>query len=321
MPPTALRLALVFTLLLPHVPGFGQPYPSRPIRLVVGFAAGGATDISARTLAQSLSEVIGQPVVVENRPGAASMLAAELVAKGTADGYALLLANATIAMPSLFAKLPFAVQTDLKPVSLVGYGPLVLTVHPSLPVRSVKELIALAKARPGELNYASAGIGSFTHLAMALLVTMTGANIVHVPYKGGGPSAIATMTGETQATFSSVGSSIPQIRQGKLRALAVSGAKRNSALPDVPTVSEAGVAGYEASSWYGMLAPAATPPAAIEKLGQSAVKALADPALKERLLSQGIDPAAGGVQEFSRYFAAELKKWAQVIRNAHIPAQ
>ncbi|MGZ9014608.1 MAG: tripartite tricarboxylate transporter substrate binding protein, partial [Burkholderiales bacterium] len=267
-----------------------QAYPARPIRMIVGFAAGGATDISARAIAQKLSETIGQQVIVENRAGAASMLGAELVARSAPDGYTMLFANATIAMPSLFAKLPFDVQKDLRPVTLVGYGPLALTVHPSLPVKSVKELVALAKRRPNELNYASAGSGSFTHLAMALFVTLTDTKMVHVPYKGGGPSAIATMAGETQATMASVGASIPLIKQGRLRVLGVSGLKRNPALPDVPTVSEAGVAGYDASSWYGMLAPAGTPPAIVARLGEHATKALADPQLKERLLSQGIDP-------------------------------
>lgn len=301
--------------------GGAQQYPVRPVRMVVGFAAGGATDLSARVLAQKLSETIGQQVVVENRPGAASMLAGEVVARSAPDGYTLLFANATIAMPSLFAKLAFDVQKDLRPVTLAGYGPLALTVHPSLPARSVKELVALAARRPGELNYASAGSGSFTHLAMALLVTMTGMNIVHVPYKGGGPSAIATMIGETQLTFSSVGAAIPQIRNGKLRSLAVSGSKRNPALPDVPTVHEAGVAGYDASSWYGLLAPSNTPQAIIARLGEQAAKALSDAQLKERLLGHGIEPARGGVDEFAPYLNAEIAKWAKVIKAAAIPPQ
>jgi tripartite-type tricarboxylate transporter receptor subunit TctC len=301
--------------------GGAQPYPARPIRMVVGFAAGGATDISARVLAQKLAETIGQQVIVDNRPGAASMLAGEVVARSTADGYTLLFANATIAMPSLFAKLPFDVQKDLRPVSLAGYGPLVLTVHPSLPAKSVKELVALAKRRPGQLNYASAGSGSFTHLATVLFVTMTDTNIVHVPYKGGSPSAIATMIGETQLTFSSAGAAIPQIKQGKLRSLAVSGLKRNIALPDVPTAHEAGVAGYDATSWYGMLAPSNTPQAIMARLGEATMRALSDAQLKERLLGHGIEPARGGVAEFTPYLNAEIAKWAKVIKAAAIPPQ
>jgi tripartite-type tricarboxylate transporter receptor subunit TctC len=313
-------LALCAPCLLPG-PADAQQYPVRPIRLVVGFAAGGATDISARALGQKISETIGQQVLVDNRPGASSMLAAEIVARAASDGYTLLFANATIAMPSLFARLPFDPRKDLAPVSLAGYGPLALTAHPSLPAKRVKELIALAKRRPGELNYASAGAGSFTHLAMALFVIMTDTNIVHVPYKGGAPSVIATMSGESQITFASVGASIPPIKQGKLIALAVSGLKRNVALPDVPTVSEAGVAGYEASSWYGLLAQASTPQSIVTKLGENAAKALSDTQLKERLLSQGIEPALGGVEEFGGYFAAEVTKWAKVIKDAAIPAQ
>jgi tripartite-type tricarboxylate transporter receptor subunit TctC len=298
-----------------------QPYPARPVRIVVGFAPGGATDIGARALAQKLSETIGQQVVVDNRPGAASMLGAELVAHSAPDGYTLLFANATIAMPSLFAKLPFDVQKDLRPVTLVGYGPLALTVHPSLPVKSVKELVALAKRSPGELNYASAGAGSFTHLAMALFITLTQTNMVHVPYKGGGPSAIATMAGETQLTFASVGASIPLLQQKRLRALAVSGSKRSVALPDVPTVSEAGIAGYDATSWYGMLAPGGTPQTIIAKLGDTAMTGLTDLQLQKRLLAEGIEPARGGTDEFAPYFSSELAKWARVIKVAAIPPQ
>jgi tripartite-type tricarboxylate transporter receptor subunit TctC len=289
--------------------------------MVVGFAAGGATDISARALAQKLADTLGQQVIVDNRPGASSMLAAEIVARSAPDGYNLLFANATIAMPSLFAKLPFDVRKDLTPVSLAGYGPLALTAHPSLPVKSVKDLIALARSRPGELNYASAGPGSFTHLAMALFVIMTDTNIVHIPYKGGAPSVIATMSGESHITFASVGASIPPIRQGKLRGLAVSGMKRNIALPEVPSVSEAGVTGYDATSWYGMFAPGTTPHLTVAKLGEHAMKVLADAQLKETLLAQGIEPAHGGVDEFSAYFNAEMTKWAKVIKAAGIPPQ
>jgi tripartite-type tricarboxylate transporter receptor subunit TctC len=306
---------------LPMHTAQAQQYPARAIRLIVGFAPGGATDIAARVLAQKLSDTIGQQVIVDNRPGAASMLGAEIVAKSPPDGYTLLVANATIAMPSLFAKLPFDVQRDLRPVSLVGYGPLALTVHPSLPVTSVKQLVALAKRRPNDLNYASAGTGSFTHLAMALFTTMTRTRMVHVPYKGGAPSSFATLSGETQLTFSSVGAAIPAVRQAKLRALGVSGAKRSVVMPTVPAIAEAGVSGYEANSWYGMFAPAAIPQSVLQRLGDGAVKALADRDLKGRLLAQGIEGAVGGTDEFAAYFPAEISKWAKVISAAAIPAQ
>lgn len=320
MKTAVLLLGLSGALLVPGSSG-AQQYPARPIRLVVGFAAGGATDLSARVIALKLSETIGQQVVVDNRPGASANLAADLVVRSAADGYTLLLANATIAMPSLFAKLPFDVKKDLTPVSLVGYGPLLLTVHPSLPVKSVKELVALAKRNPGTLNYATAGVGSMTHLGMALLISMANLRMVHVPYKGGAPSAIAVMTGESQLTFSSVAAALGPVRQGKLRPIAVSAARRSSTLPDVPTVSEGGVAGYDASSWYGFFAPAGTPQPIVSKLGDETMKALVAADLKERLVSQGIEPAKGGVEEFAGYLNAEISKWAQVIKSAGIPPQ
>jgi len=291
------------------------------VRVVVGFSAGGATDLSARFIAQKLSETIGQPVVVENRPGAGSTLASEMVARSTADGYTLLYANATVAMPSLFARLAFDVRKDLAPVSLAGYGPLVLVAHPSLPVKSIRELTALAKRKPGLLNYGSAGIGSMTHLGMALLVSMTGVDLVHVPYKGSSQASIGVLTGEAQLMFSSPAAVMAQIRDGKMRALGVSGATRSAVLPGVPTIAEAGLAGYDATSWYGLLAPAGAPRAAISRLGDETIKALATADLKERLINQGIEPAKGGVDEFAAFLDAEIAKWEKVIRAAGIPPQ
>lgn len=298
-----------------------QTYPARPIRLLVGFAPGGATDIAARALGQKLSEIIGQSIVVENRPGASGNLAAELVARASPDGYTVYLANATIAIPSLFKKLPFDVKKDFAPVSLVGLGPSALAVHPSVPVKSVKELVALAKRRPGELNYASGGTGNITHLAMELFIFMTGVDMVHIPYKGGGPSTIAVVSGEAHLLFASVASTLAQIKQGKLRAIAVSSAKRSIALPDVPTVSEAGLTGYDASSWYGVIAPAKTPREVVSKLSDDIVKALDAPELKERLTNQGIEPAESGASEFARYLDSEMAKWAKVVKAAGIPPQ
>ena len=301
--------------------GSGQAYPARPVRVVVGFSAGGATDLSARFVAQKLSETIGQPVVVENRPGAGSTLASEMVARSTADGYTLLYANATVAMPSLFARLAFDVRKDLAPVSLAGYGPLVLVAHPSLPVKSIRELTALAKRKPGMLNYGSAGIGSMTHLGMALLVSMTGMDLVHVPYKGSSQASIGVLTGEAQLMFSSPAAVMAQIRDGKMRALGVSGATRSAVLPGVPTIAEAGLAGYDATSWYGLLAPSGAPRAAISRLGNETIKALTTADLKERLINQGIEPAKGGVDEFTVFLDAEIAKWEKVIRAAGILPQ
>jgi tripartite-type tricarboxylate transporter receptor subunit TctC len=298
-----------------------QPYPAKPVRIIVGFAAGGATDISARHIAQKLSETAGQSFFVENRAGAASTLAIEAVGRGAPDGYTLLFANATVAMPSLFAKLAVDVRKDLAAVSLVGYGPLVMVAHPSLPARSSKELIALAKRRPGMLNYGTAGVGSMTHLAMALYEHMTKIEMVHVPYKGTSQAIVGILTGESHLTFGAVAGALPHIRQGRLRGIGVSGLARSAVLPDVPTLAEAGVAGYDATSWYGLLAPSATPRPVIARLGEEAVKALAAPDSREKLVNQGIEPARGGPEEFAPYLAAEIDKWAKIIKAAGIPPQ
>jgi len=263
-------------------------------------------------------KLLGQQVVVDNRPGAGSMIATEIVARSDSDGYTLLQANATIAMPTLFPDLSFNILKDLKPVSVLGYSNLVLTVHPSMPVRSVKDLIALAKKRPGEMNYASAGKGSFIHLATEYLIGLTGMKLVHVPYRGGAPSAIATISGQTQITFGGIGSSLPHIKQGKLRALAVSGTTRHFSLPDVPSVEEAGVKGFSAPSWYGLFAPSKTPDGIIVRLGAEARRALADTGVRQRFERAGIDPAEGGIDEIKKLYAAEVAKWTKVIREQGI---
>ena len=299
----------------------GPAYPSRPIRLVVGFAAGGATDVSARVIAQKLSENLGQQVVVDNRPGAASNLASDIVAKSTADGYTLLLSNATVSMPSLFAKLPFDVQRDLTPVSLVGYGPLALVVHPSLPAKNLKELIALAKAKPDAVSCATAGVGSFLHLATALFENLSQTKVLQVPYKGGAPAAVAVLAGEVQMAFASVAAVLPHTQQNRLRVVGVSSITRSSALPDVLTLHEGGLSGYDANSWYGMFAPSATARPIIAKLGAETAKALTVADVKARLLAQGVEPASGGVEEFSGYLKTEIPKWAAVIKRAGIPPQ
>ncbi len=316
----ALRAGLCAALLLCATSN-AQTYPTRPIRIMVGFTAGGAVDLSARFLAQKLSETIGQQVVVENRPGAGSMLAAEAVARSAPDGYTMLVANVTIAMPSMFKKLSFDVRKDLVPVSLAGFGQVALFAHPSLPAKSVKEIVALARGKPGLLNYGSAGHGAFTHLAMALLESMAKIEMVHVPYKGSSQANIGVTTGEVDLVFASPASAIGLVRQGRLRAMAVSGSTRSTLLPDVPTMAEAGIAGYNATSWYGMLAPGATPRAALSKLGEESAKALTGADLRERLLSQAIDPAKGGIEEFAALLATEIPKWEKVIRAARIPPQ
>ncbi len=291
------------------------------MRLLCGFAPGGATDIAARVVAQKLTESLGQPMVVENRPGAAGNIAAEMIARGAPDGYLIYLANATISTPSLFTRVPFDVTRDFAFVSMIGLGPSGLVVHPSMPVRSMKELIALARQYPGKLNFASGGTGNISHLAMELFASMAALDMVHVPYKGGAPSTVATVSGEAQLMFSSIASMLSQIQQGRLRALAVSSTKRSMVLPNVPTVSEEGLKGYEASSWYGLIVAAATPPAVVSRLSAETVKALALADVKERLSSQGIEPVAGGAEDFRKYVLAEIPKWAKVIRDAKIPPQ
>ena len=314
-------LALPVLLYQFPVPAHAQAYPAKPVRVLVGYTAGGATDLAARFLAQKVSETLGQPVVVENRPGAGSMLAAEAVARSAPDGYTLLVSNVTIAMPSLFKNLSFDVRKDFVPVSLAGFGQVVLIVHPSLPVKSVKELTALAKRQPGALNFGSAGVGSFTHLAMALYQSLARIDIVHVPYKGSSQANVGVTTGEAQLVFSSPAAALGLVKQGRLRAIAVSGTTRSSMLPGVPTMQEAGVKGYDATSWYGMLAPAGAPRGALAKLSDESIKALASPDVKQRLLAQGIDPARGGTDEFAGLLRTEIPKWEKVIRAAKIPPQ
>lgn len=298
-----------------------QSYPTRPVRIVVGFAPGGATDIAARAITQKMAETFAHIAIVDNRPGASGNIAAELVGKSAPDGYTVLMANATIAIPSLFKSLPFDVKKDFAPVTLVANGPSALVVHPSLPVRSVRELIALARQRPDQLNFASAGTGNITHLAMELFNLMAGINMVHLPYKGGGLAMIAVVSGEAQVGFISFAVTGPLIRQGKLRVIAMSSSKRSLALPDVPTVSEAGLPGYEASSWYGLFVPSGTPKSVISKLNSEINQSLNTSEVKDRLVSQGFEPAGGTADDFAQYLNTEIAKWARVVKETKISAQ
>ena len=299
-------------------PLLAQPYPYKPIRFVVGFQPGGGVDMSARTVGVPLGAALGQSVVVDNKPGAAGNIAAGIVAKATPDGYTLLMSNSTIAVPSLFKSLSFDVKKDLDPVALVAIGPSVLVAHPSLQAGNVKELIALARARPMQLIYGSGGIGNVTHLEMELMNAMVGIQTVHVPYKGSAPSIIALMGGEVQMVFSSVPSALGQIRAGKIRALGVSTAKRSSVLPEVPTISESGVPGYDAASWYGVFAPAGTPKNVVGTLGKDIVRIMNGPDMRERFASDGFEPAGLGPVEFSGFIRQELVKWAKAVQMAGV---
>ena len=299
-------------------PLLAQPYPYKPIRIMVGFQAGGGVDLSARTVGQPLSVALGQTVVVENRPGAAGNIAAGFVAKATPDGYTLLMSNSTIASPTLFKNLPFDVRKDLDPVGLIAIGPSVLIVHPSVPARNVKELIALARAQPKKLVYGSGGVGNVTHLEMEIMNAMVGVQMTHVPYKGSAPSIVALVGGEVQAVFSSVPSALGQIRAGKVRALGVSILKRSSVLPDVPTLDESGVPGFDAASWYAVFAPAGTPKSVVAVLGKEVVSIMNVPDIRERFANDGFEPAGTGPAEFAKFLGAELVKWAKAVDMAGV---
>jgi tripartite-type tricarboxylate transporter receptor subunit TctC len=303
---------------LSPAPLLAQPYPHKPIRLLVGFAPGGGVDKSARTVGQPLSELLGQTVVVDNRPGAAGNLAASLVSKATPDGYTLLMANSTISTPGLFRNLPFDVRKDLDPVALIAIGPSVLAVHPSVQAKSVKDLIALAKAQPGKLVYGSGGLGNVTHLEMEILNAMTGTKMTHVPYKGSAPSLVALVSGEVQALFSSIPAALGLIRSNRIRALAVSIAKRSSALPDVPTIDESGVRGYDAASWYLVFAPAGTPKAVTARLGKEISGIMARQGVRSLFVNDGFEPAGIGPAESAKFLRAEIAKWDKAIKMAGI---
>ncbi len=295
---------------------YAQSYPTKPLRFVVPFAAGGGSDLVARTVAQKISEALGQSVIVDNRPGAAGTIGADLVAKSPPDGHTLLLgSNGPLAInPSLYAKLPYDAARDFAPVSLVTVMPFLLVTHPSLPVKSVKDLVALAKAKPGQLNYGSPGSGSTTHLANELLKSMTGMQITHIPYKGVAPAAIDLISGQLQMMSGDLSTLIPHVRSGKMRALAVTGTRRSSLLPDMPTVAESGVPGYAAHGWFGVLVPAAAPHAVIERLNAAIVKGLAANDARERLGALGGEVAASTPEQFGAFIATEAAKWSKLIK-------
>jgi len=299
-----------------------QAYPTRAVRIIVPYAPGGSTDVVFRILAPRLAEDLGQSVVVENRPGGSSTIGLDVTAKSPPDGHTWGANNITYgANPSLIRKMPFDSEKDLLPVSQVTVVNLVVTLHPSVPARSIKELIALAKARPGELNYGSAGNASANHLATAKFVSQTGTKMVHVPYKGGGPAVVALVGGETSLMFATIPSAIQHIQAGRLRALAVSRLQRSSSLPDVPTVSEAGVKGFEAIEWNGIMLPAGTPSAIVRRANQSLVKALAIPAVQERIVAVGAEVIGSTPEQFAAFLKSEYATWAKVIKEVGISVE
>ena len=295
-------------------------FPTKPVRLVIGFAPGGGTDTTARALSNKLSASLGQQVVVDNRPGHSGTIAADIVSKATPDGHTVLLGTiALVVNPSLTEKMPFDTLKDLAPVTQAADSTNILVVHPSVPAKSVKELIALAKAKP--LNAGSSGVGGTGHLAVELFNLQAGTKITHVPYKGGGPAMVDLLAGNIQLIFATAASSIGHIKAGKVRAIAVSTAKRSALVPDLPTVAEAGLPGYEANNWNGFFVPAKTPRPIINRLNKEIAAALNAPDIKEFLFKQGLDAAPNTPEQFTAYMKSEMAKWAKVIKAAGIKPQ
>ena len=297
-------------------------YPTKPIRIIVPQSAGGSTDLAARVVTQRLSDVLGQPIVVDNRPGAGSLNGTDTVAKAPPDGYTLLAVAASFTInPSLHEKLPFDPIRDFAAITRLAALPHILVVHPTLPVQSVKDLIALAKAKPGELNYASSGVATSTHLAAELFKHLTGTDMVQVPFKGGAPGVIGLLSGQVQLYFATISTALPHVKTNKIRALAVTTSKRSIVAPEFPTIAEAGVAGYEHASWVGVLAPAHTPAPVVSKLYSEAVKVINMPEVKTVLLRDGLEPVGDDPAEFSRAVRNEVAKWMKVVKAAGIKPQ
>ncbi len=302
----------------------GQPrdFPAKPVRMVVPTSPGGTLDLVARLVGQKMTELTGQPVIVENRPGASNNIGTEFVAHAPADGYTLVCVTLPFVInPSLFEKLPYDVERDFAPVSLVAAGSYVLVVHPSVPAKTVAQLVTAAKARPGKLTYSSGGNGTNLHIAAELFRIQTGIRILHVPYKGGGPALAAVVGGETDLSFPPLGPALPQINAGRLRALAITSARRSPVLPALPTVAEAGYPDYVFTSWVGILAPAATPAPVMATLNALIVKAANAPAVVDKLAADGTTVIAGSPQEFQTHIKAEISRWAKVVKQSGIKSE
>ncbi len=317
------RLLLTILALFAALPcaQAAESYPARPIRLIIPFPPGGSNDVVGRVFANALSERLGQTLVVENRAGAGGVVGTELAANAAPDGYTLLVISLAHAVNPWLYTLKYDPIKSFTPIGIMASGTNVLAVNPSLPARSVKELVALAKAKPGELNYASAGIGSFQHLGGELFKLAAGVNIVHVPFRGGGPAMLDVLAGNTKIMFSSLVQTTPYIRNGQLRALGTGGAKRSPVLPDIPTIAEAGVPGYQATNWWGIIAPAGTPRAIIEKVHAALSAAQDAPDTRKRLESEGADVVRMSSPEFGAFMVSEMDKWGKVVKESGIKAQ
>ena len=311
--------AAVAALLLSLAGAASGQYPTHPVRFIVPSAAGGGTDIIARAISLRLSETLGQQFVVDNRPGAGQMIGIELAAKAPPDGHTLLMAASTLAInPVMYKKVPYDPLRDFAPITQAASLPNVLVVHPSLPVKSVAELIVYAKRHPGELNYASAGIGTSPQMSIELLKAMAGIDMVHIPYKGTAPGVVDLLAGQVKLMAPNLLTALPHIKSGKLRALAVTSARRSEALPDVPTVAEAGLPGYDSTQWYGVLAPAGTPREIVARLHDEIVRALRDAEVGKRLAADGAEAVGSSPDEFSAFIRSETEKWASVAKAAGI---
>jgi tripartite-type tricarboxylate transporter receptor subunit TctC len=319
--PDRIFIAFLMAFLCSAV-AFAQAYPERPIRLIVSYPPGGGTDVTARTIVGKLSEGLGRQVVIDNRPGAGSTIGTDLVAKATPDGYTLLMSDTTFGIiPGLYPRLPYDALKDFQPVTQITGVPVGLVVYPALPVNSVKELVALAKARPGELNFGSGGIGTPVHMAGELLKIKAHIDIVHIPYKGAGPAFTDLLGGHFQLMFPTLQSAVPHINSGRLRLLALTSEKRSPAFPDTPTMEEAGVPGVVAMAWFGIHAPKATPKAVVARLHDEAVKTLLDPVVKQRFATEGAEAVGSSPGQFAQFIANEIAKWTKVVKDGGIKAE
>ena len=316
---SAFRWLLVFASVLYCAGALAQAYPSRPIRIVVPYTPGGFTDVTTRIVANELMKSVGQNIIIDNRPGANSIVGVEIVSKSAPDGYTLVsVIPAHAANQTLYPKLPFHSVNSFAPVSLAASAPLILCVTNSLPVTSVKELVALAKSRPGKLSFASSGVGASAHLSMELLMMMTGISMLHVPYKGTAPALVDLTSGQVQVMFDVPSSMLPHTKAGKIRALAMASEKRYSAAPELPTISESAVPGYASGSWVGFLAPANTPRDVVAKLGKEMMTIVNRPDVRERFIQIGIEPVGNSPAEFTVFLKNEVAKWEKVIRTANV---
>ena len=316
----SVRWLIVFTFALPIL-GHSQsttPYPAKPIRLIVPFAPGGGTDILARSLGQLLGSSLGQQVIVDNRPGAGGVLGAELTAKSAPDGYTIMMVSSSYSVNPALYKLSFDPIKDLTPISQVASVPFVLVAHPSVPINNLRELIALAKAKPGQLNFASSGLGSSPHLAGEYFNMRAGTQIKHIPYKGGGPAIADVMGGHVQFLFSTVVQGIPHIKSESLKAISIGSLKRSAALPDVPTIAESGIPGYDVTNWFGILGPRDMPRQIVEKLSTEIAKHLRNPEFMAKLAAEGAEPVGSTPAEFAQLISSEIEKYGRIVKETQI---